>query len=304
LQTPSGSSAPATLTATPSSFTLAAGASTTVSIQASSAQPITGTVEGFLAVASQNTGRTLTVSYWGDFLFPSTSGVINAASLGAGPTAVAAGSWVSIFGSQMTPGAVVSATSVPLPTSLAGITVFIGGTPAPLLYVSPTQINAQIPQEVAGRTTTSLQVVVNAVASAAATINLASTGPGIYTLNQSGSGRGAILHSGSHFVVSSTDPAKPGEILEVYANGLGATNPLVATGQAASSNPLSSVIFGPSASIGNLPATVRFAGLAATFVGLYQVNVEVPSNAPVGDDVLVLTSNGVASNPVIVSVGR
>ena len=78
----------------------------------------------------------------------------------------------------------------------------------------------------------------------------------------------------------------------------------VATGQAASSNPVSNVNVLPFAFIGGVPATVRFAGLAPSFVGLYQVNIEVPANAPVGDDPLQLISNGVASNPVTISIGR
>jgi uncharacterized protein (TIGR03437 family) len=112
------------------------------------------------------------------------------------------------------------------------------------------------------------------------------------------------LHSASHNEVSSSDPAKPGEILEVYVNGLGATTPSVATGQAASSNPVSIVNVLPSAFIGGVAATVRFGGLAPSFVALYQVNIEVPATAPVGDDALLLISNGVSSNPVTVSIGR
>jgi uncharacterized protein (TIGR03437 family) len=161
-----------------------------------------------------------------------------------------------------------------------------------------------VPYEVAGRTLTTLQILLNGVSGPIAPLALAPTGPGIFAVNQAGTGRGAILHSASHNFVSSGDPARPGEILEAYVNGLGAIMPAVATGQAASSNPVSVVNVLPFASIGGVPATVRFAGLAPSFVGLYQVNIEVPANAPVGDDALVLISNGVASNPVTISIGR
>ncbi|MBI3934029.1 MAG: S8 family serine peptidase [Acidobacteria bacterium] len=305
-QTAGINSAPVSLNFTPANITIAAGATSTVSIQITSSQPITGTVEGFVALQSQNTGRALTIPYWGNFLLPtiSTNGVVNAASFVSGPPRVAAGSLVSIFGNQMTDGATASAASIPLPTSLAGIRVLIGGEEAPLLFVSPSQINAQVPQEVAGRAFTTVQVLLNGVTSAAALLTLGPTGPGIFAVNQAGTGRGAVLHSVSHREVTSSDPAKPGEILEVYANGLGATTPAVATGQAASSNPLSTVTILPLATLGNIPATVHFAGLAPSFVALYQVNIEVPANASVGDVPLFLISNGVPSNPVTVSIGR
>jgi minor extracellular serine protease Vpr len=294
------------LSATPASFTLGSGVSQSVSIQASSPQPVTGAVEGTLVLHSQNTGKDLTIPFWGTFLVPNVNnnGTLNAASFSSGPVFVAAGSLVSIFGTQLTAGATASATSIPLPTSLAGTQVIIQGIPAPLLYASPTQINAQIPQEVAGRTLAIMQIFLNGVASAAAPVSLAPTGPGIFAVNQAGTGQGAILHSSTQGAVTSSDPAKPGEILEVYANGLGSATPAVATGQAASSNPVSSADLQPTAFIGGVSAPVRFAGLAPGFVALYQVNVEVPAGAPVGGDQLILISNGVASNPVTVSIGR
>ena len=308
-QQASAGSAPVILTPTQASFTLGASglsATTVVSVLATSSQPIIGTVEGFLTLRSQNTGRTLTIPYWGNFLLPSVSnnGVVNTASLTAGPGRVAAGSLISIFGAQMTPGVVAAASSIPLPTSLAGIRVLIGGTEAPLLYVSPAQITAQVPQGLAGSTLTILQIVFNGVTSASAFVTLAATGPGIFTINQTGTGRGAVLHSANHREVTSRNPAKPGEILEVFVNGLGPTSPSVATGQAASSSPLSVVLVPPTAALGDLAATVHSATLLPSFVGIYQVSIEVPASAPAGEIPLFLISNGVISNRVTVSIGR
>ena len=294
------------LAPTPQSFTLASGASQSVSIQASSPQPITGAVEGNMVLHSQNTGRDLRIPFWGNFLTPTVNnnGVLNGAGFAAGPARVAAGSLVSIFGRQMTAGATAFADSIPLPTSLAGMQVLIQGIAAPLLFVSPTQINAQVPQELAGQTLITVQILLNGVAGPVTFTLLAPTGPGIFAINQAGTGQGAILHASTQGAVSSNSPAKPGEILEVYANGLGTTSPTVVTGQAASSSPISSVVLTPTAFIGGVSAPVRFAGLAPGFVGLYQVNVEVPAGAPNGDDPLVLISNGVNSNPVTVSVSH
>lgn len=289
----------------PVNFSLAPGASRTVSIQATSSLPLTGTVEGHLQLTDQNTSRNLTIPYWGNFLLPkiNNNGVVNAASFQLGPTRIAAGSLVSIFGTGLTGGATAAASSIPLPTSLAGIRVVIGGIKAPLLYVSPTQINAQIPQEVSGQNFTTALILLNGVENLPALVSLAPTGPGIFAVNQGGTGRAAILHSATQLPVTASDPAKPGEILEVYVNGLGATNPPVATGQAAPLDPLARVTMSPTALFQNVTGRVDFAGLAPSFVGLYQVNIEVPSNSPTGEAVpLTLTSNGVASNVVTVPI--
>jgi len=304
--------APATLTATPASFTVAPGATTNISIRATSTQPIIGTVEGHLALVSQNTGQTLTIPYWGNFLLPriNTNGIVNAASLVSGPAPVAAGSLVSIFGIQMSSGTTVAAGATPLPTSLAGIRVLMRNLlnppllyeEAPLLFVSPTQIIAQVPQELAGLTSTTVRVVHNGNSSPAPPLTLAPTGPGIFAVNQTGSGAAAVLHASSRRPVSSRDPAKRNELLELYVNGLGATTLAVETGEPAPLNPLAQVIFLPTVTLGDMPAPVRFAGLAPSFVGLYQVNIEVPSNAPSGEVPLILTSNGVISNIVTISV--
>jgi uncharacterized protein (TIGR03437 family) len=104
--------------------------------------------------------------------------------------------------------------------------------------------------------------------------------------------------------VRAENPARPGEILAVYVNGLGATTPSVGSGQAASVNPLSSVNLPVTATLGGIVVPVRFAGLVPTLVGLYQVNVEMPANVADGEQPLIVTSNGVQSNPVTVFVGR
>jgi uncharacterized protein (TIGR03437 family) len=304
--TPSPGSALANLTASPATFTLAAGASGVVSISAVSPLPLAGTVEGYLELRSQNTARTLTIPYWGNFLRPSVNagGVLNSASFVSGPASVASGTLISIFGAQMTGGATGQARGIPLPESLAGVRVTMSGFPAPLLLVSPTQINAQVPQELAGRAISSLQVRLNGVSSPSASVSLAPTGPGIFAVNQAGTGRGAVQHSANFSEVRAENPARPGEILAVYVNGLGATTPSVGSGQAASVNPLSSVNLPVTATLGGIVVPVRFAGLVPTLVGLYQVNVEMPANVADGEQPLIVTSNGVQSNPVTVFVGR
>src|SRR5581483_10967669 len=215
-------SIPIALSASPSSFTLAPGTSTTVIIHAESAQGLNGSAAGVIQLSERISGRAMTVPFWGSFLQPrvNAGGVVNAASFNSGPPRSSPGSLISIFGNQMTLGT-ASAGATPLPTALAGATVFIGGIEAPLIYASPTQINAQIPGELAGRTSATLQVFVNGLASIPTSVNLGAVAPGIFTTSQNGMGSGAILHSVDHSLVTAQNPAHPGEIVEVYATGLG-----------------------------------------------------------------------------------
>jgi uncharacterized protein (TIGR03437 family) len=303
---PSPGSAAVSWIASPgTTFLLAAGATTMVGVSAMSAAPLTGVVEGTLEVRSQRTGRALTIPYWGNFLRPTVSGgALNAASLSSGPQALAPGRLVAIFGEQLTGGATEQARFFPLPDSLAGVRVVIAGVPAPLLYVSPTQINAQVPQEAAlGGALSYLQIHLNGVSSAGSAVFLAPTGPGIFSVNQTGTGRAVALHAANFSEVRSENPARRGETLAVYVNGLGSTTPSVGNGQAASTSPLSVVNNPVVAILGGVAAPVRFAGLVPTLTGLYQVNIEVPSNAPLGEQPLVLISNGVASNTVTIPIG-
>jgi len=133
------------------------------------------------------------------------------------------------------------------------------------------------------------------------TITLAAVAPGIFTTNQQGTGQGAILDARGR-VVDATSPAAAGEVVQVFCTGLGLTNPRVTTGQPATGS-LSTTALPVTATVGGRPATVQFAGLAPGFVGLYQVNVQVPTGvAPGSAAPLVLLENAVPSNSVTLAV--
>jgi uncharacterized protein (TIGR03437 family) len=230
-------------------------------------------------------------------VFP--GGIVNAASFAAG-AALAPGSIVSIFGQNLA-GAASGASALPLPTTLSGATLQVGATEAPLFFSSSGQINAQLPYDLpAGRT----QVVVKGTASVTVpeTITIAPARPGIFSLSQNGKGQGAILDAQGR-VVDSLAPAAAGSVVAVYCTGLGLTLPAVAAGQGAPGNPPALVTVPVTATVGGLPATVQFAGLAPGFAGLYQVNVQIPSGVPPGAAVsLVLLQDGVPSNAVTLAV--
>jgi len=294
-----------TVSASPSSFSLAPGASLVVVVTATSTNPLNGTIEGYVAISNQSSQKRVTIPYWGTFFHPAANpgGVVNAASLSSGPAAVVSGGLISIFGSDLA-SFTESAATIPLPQSLGGTNVTLSGKSVPLLFASPTQINAQVPFELASASTADLVVSLDGVSSTPLTVSLSPAAPGIFTVGQGGTGLGVILHASNSAPVTPENPARSGEFLELYATGLGAATPAVATGAAASSTPPSSTQIFPSVSIAGISAPVTFSGLAPAFVGLYQINFQLPADVPSGDQPLIVSANNVSSNPVTISIGK
>jgi uncharacterized protein (TIGR03437 family) len=229
-------------------------------------------------------------------------GIVNAATFAAG--ALAPGSLASLFGTSL--GSIAGgASQIPLPTVLNNVTVTVGGFSAPLIYVSSQQINFQIPWEVP---VPQANVVVDAggLNSLAAPLTVATLSPGIFTLSQDGAGQGAILIANTATLAAPSSaggqPVAKGQAVSVFCTGLGAVSPAQVSGQPAG-NGLVNTTVPPIVMIGEQTAAVLFAGLAPGFVGLYQVNVTVPSNAPSGNAVpLVLSINGAVSNTVTMAI--
>jgi uncharacterized protein (TIGR03437 family) len=245
-------------------------------------------------------------------IFP--RGIVNGASFAAGQP-LSPGSIFSLFGRELSTSATgVAATSVPLPRDLGETRVTIAGLRVPLFFSGDGQVNGQVPFELTPGTTT--QVVATAQTSLAAPepITMAAVQPGIFTVNSSGQGQGAILIANVGDTLAApagsipgraARAAVPGEFLTIYCTGLGSVTDPPLSGTPALSNPLSHTQAVPAVTIGGISATVSFSGLAPGFVGLYQVNVEVPANAPAGDAVpVVLTVGGVTANTVTVAIGR
>ena len=113
---------------------------------------------------------------------------------------------------------------------------------------------------------------------------------------------GAILHGADFQLVTSSNPAAKGETVVIYATGLGPVSPTPATGMGASASPLSVTASPPSVTVGGLSANVAFSGLAPGFVGLYQVNVAIPSAVASGSVDVVIQVGEQASKPVKLAV--
>jgi uncharacterized protein (TIGR03437 family) len=229
-------------------------------------------------------------------------GIVNAASYG---TAVAPGSIAAVFGNFVLSSPSRSST-LPLPTDLSQLSMqFDGALAAPLFYADGGQVNIQIPWELASHGQAMLTVTVNGQTSAPQAIDLVAYAPGVFSMNAQGTGQGAILDNSSYRLVDASNPATAGStFIQIYCTGLGAvTNQPPSGSPAPSSPPFATTTTTPTVTIGGVPAPVAFAGLAPGFVGLYQVNAQVPAAAPSGTTVpVVISIGGATSNTVTVAV--
>jgi len=204
----------------------------------------------------------------------SAGGVVSGASFQPAPdNQLAPGQLISIFGTGLAVGSPVSASTIPLPTELGATRVRLGVQDLPLLYVSPSQINAQMSFEAAESGTNTLTVLVNLLASANETVAFAPVRPALFTVSGTGSGAAAALHA-DFAPVDPARPAAPGEIALLFCTGLGLTLPKVRSGEAGKGEP---VVAPVSVTMDGKDARVLFAGLAPRLVGLYQINAVVPA---------------------------
>jgi uncharacterized protein (TIGR03437 family) len=225
-----------------------------------------------------------------------------------GPATASPGAVVSLYGANLA-GQIEQAVAFPLPNTLGGVIVTVGGMAVPLYFVSPGQINFQVPYGVTTTGNLSLTVSQGALASSVIALPMARVSPGLFSTNQQGTGQGAIRIANSATIAaplgafSDSRPVTAGDVIEVYCTGLGAVSGNPTAGVAASSNPLQTTTTLPTVTIGGKPAQVDFSGLAPGSAGLYQVNVTIPSGVTPGNAVpVVLTIAGVQSNTVTIAV--
>jgi uncharacterized protein (TIGR03437 family) len=223
-----------------------------------------------------------------------------------GPLPLAPGAFLSIFGSNFASGSNTANLS-PYPLQLGGVQVTLGGEAMPLHFAGTGQINAIVPYDAALNSTQQIVVEVNGSAySMPEAVALAAAQPTVFTVDDSGSGAGAILTAKPDGTVALNTPSAPasaGDALEIYCTGLGAVSPAVPAGTAASLTQLSYTVGTVTATVGGQAAQVIFAGLAPGYVGLYQVNVALPAGVATGAAVqVVLTEDGLSSPPVTAAI--
>ncbi len=220
------------------------------------------------------------------------NGVVNSADFAP---AISQGALASIAGVNLASVKVTG--TVPLPLSLADVTVTVNGVIAPILYVSPTLINFQVPWQTQPGTAT-VQMTVNGVSAAPVTVTVGNAAPGIFSL---GGGIAAIENANSS-INTPGNPAKINSQIAVYLTGSGAVNQAVSNAVVSPSSPLAQLTGSYSATIGGLAAQVAFAGLTPDTVGLTQFNIIVPPGLPAGTYPLTITIDGETSNTVNVAI--
>jgi uncharacterized protein (TIGR03437 family) len=240
-------------------------------------------------------------------------GVVNNATF-AGGDPLGRGTIAAVFGEQFIYSDPVAASSLPLGTTLGGVRVLVNGAPAPVYFVSYGQINFQVPYEATVGTAT-IVVEANGLRSNGVTVPVANRAPRMLRL---GIGEyGIFVNQDGTFPLPRTSvlgaagrPARAGDTLVMYAIGLGPTSPTVANGTAAPSNPLAVIAPMPVLQFGRTSISESdstdplFVGLTPGFVGLYQINVTIPSTVEKGPNVPVFLNMGgnVFSNTVELAI--
>lgn len=225
------------------------------------------------------------------------AGIVNAASYVAG---LSPGGLGTVFGLDLTSATgVVAADQTPWPEQLEDTSVTVNGIRAPIYAVARVngwdQINFQTPYEIPDSGAATVTITRNGASAAIVGVPVLPLQPAIFTLDGT---RAAVQHAEDYLLVTPSDPAVPGEVIIIYATGLGRPVPPVPTGHPAPESPLSHTsepvrVFTDS----GIEFEVLFAGLTPGWVGLWQVNARVPANLPTGNrDLVILLRDQIMSN--------
>ena len=205
------------------------------------------------------------------------NGIVN---IGDNAPGLAPGSLASIYGQNLALNQSVSR-GFPLPTELGKVAIRVGGIPAPLLYVSPGQVNFQIPYDTAPDAKLEFSTTNGKVQT---TLTLKPTAPAIIVVTMRDKS------------ASAANAPKSGDLIVVYATGLGFCSKSVSEGSAAA--PLNETLKRVDVMIGDLRVQPLFAGLTAGFAGLYQVNLALPQSLRPGTYALRLVTEDGSSRSV------
>jgi minor extracellular serine protease Vpr len=234
------------------------------------------------------------------------SGVVNGASFAPGP--IAPGSIVSIFGIGLGDTGSFTAAWTPLPIALNYVSISFDvpsagiSVPGALYYVSPRQINVQVPWELAGQQNVQIKVNNDFSSGKLYTAELAEYSPACFVSGSTSGGNFVAARDVNNGLITAANPAVPGQYVQLYCTGLGPVTNAPGSAEIASAAPLSETTTQPTVTIGGMAATVQFSGLAPETVGLYQVNVLVPEGLGSGSQPLQLAIGGVAAPTLILPV--
>ncbi len=228
----------------------------------------------------------------------SAAGLVNAASYAGG--AVAPGEVVLLFGATFGPAALTFAQSDAdgaIPSQCAQTRLLFDGIPAPVLYSRVGQMAAVVPFSTAGKTTTQVEYEYQGLRADAMTVPVTPAIPGVFSLDSTGAGPGAILDSSSQ-LVSQVHPARPGDVVSLFLTGGGITSPASLDGQVFLSSPIPQLAASPQVKIGGVDCLVQYAGGASGLVaGVAQVNVALAAGVPSGEQPVTVTFGEAVSQP-------
>ena len=235
-------------------------------------------------------------------------GVLNAAN---GISPVTPGALVSIYGTSLA-GGLAQADTIPLSNSLNQVSVTLNGIPAPLLFVSQGQINAQVPWNVLPNGTSgtaSIVVTNNGQTSVSQNVPVGPFSPGIFAIGTIAVAQNVVDASVAAPVGAiagiQTHPATINDPfgLAILCTGLGAVDSSISNG-ANSGDILRRTLTQPTVLVGGQPVNVVFSGLSPQFVGVNQINVTLPPGTPTGNAVPLQISIGgiVTTNTITIAV--
>ncbi|PYT27849.1 MAG: hypothetical protein DMG58_19525 [Acidobacteria bacterium] len=198
---------------------------------------------------------------------------------------------IAIYGEALAQ-ATDQARSLPLPSMLSDAQVMLSGSPLGLLYVSPIQINALLPDNTApGLVKFTVQ---NSSGTSNVNIMLEAAQPAIFTVDQSGTGTAAAINARNGLLVTRDNPLRPNDYMELFLTGLGSTTHRQGLDFA---NQV------PTVNIGGTDCPVTYAGAAPGFVGLDQINCKVPAGLAANTSAAVVVSSGArTSNMATIAV--
>ena len=214
---------------------------------------------------------------------------------------VAPGGLINVTGSNLSL-TNLATSEIPMPTALGDSCLTVNGVAIPLLLVSSSQINAQLPFNVEG----AAQMVLRTPGGVSDNMNftIQPTAPSVFRASAPAAESASVFRAANNALVSDSNPVQAGDALIIYATGLGRTSPAVATGAAAPSDPLAAAMVQPEVALDGAPLAVDYAGLTPGGVGVYQINVRVPGVVNPGSSVPLTIQQGGSSTTVTLQVAN
>lgn len=227
---------------------------------------------------------------------PQIQRVVSAAD---GTENVATGGLVSLLGREMSP-VNLATREMPLPTALGDSCLTVNGVPTPMMFVSPSQLNAQIPYNIDGNSTIVLRTPGGV--SDNYNVQIRATAPTVFRNTVGNVSVASVVRKRNNELVTLSNPVRRGESLVVYLTGMGRTFPGIEAGVPGPNDPALPALSKPTVTIGGREMGIRFAGLSPGQVGVYQIDAEVPGDTPVGTEIPLIISQDGGSTTVTLRV--